>query len=158
MAIVKGQNKTKLDANPTQKLDPGELKGRVRLVHEKYTTVANLALNDEIEGPPLPENALVCDAILKADANPTTGIFSLGHRATVDRAGNALAEDPDAFIDSADSGGQAVFQRMGADPANLEAGFGVRFGQETGVFALVTEATDGGAGEDIEWFIFYTIS
>ena len=113
---------------------------------------AALDANDEINLGYLPKNAHVVDAFVKIDKSlGATGIFSLGHRATKDIDEATLAEDPDAFVQSADGGGQAVLARADLNSVGLR-----EFGDETQVFLTCTEVMDDSVLDAIlEVYLFY---
>ena len=157
MADLNGVNFQLTQNFPAEKAKPGQINGRVKSLSEKYTMIAALAVNDEILGPKLPGGARVIDATITIDKSlGATGILDLGHKASEDLDGNTLAEDQNAFINQADGGGQAVFQRMGSSASNIEAGYNQEFGTEAQVYAKCTElsvVTDA----VIEFHILYVI-
>ncbi len=139
--MANGKNYAKQISKPSEKLDMGEYSGKIRHLREEFDLAGNEAVNDEILGPSLPKGARVIDAYVKVDKSTgATGIFILGHKASLNEDGSALAEDDDAFVSNADAGGQAVF----AKPAAGNIGMDKKFGQsETQIFAKVTEVLPG---------------
>lgn len=153
--IVLGENaQTIADGG---KVYGGEINGRKKVLTDKYLFTGELAVNDEIDIPDLPAGAKVLDAYIAAPSLGATGIVTLGHRATEDADGNVLAEDPDAFIASADFGGAAALVRAGV--AGKEAGIGVRFNglAKTGLFLTVTEATAAADTNTLEVMVEFVI-
>jgi hypothetical protein len=149
MASVYGVNNTKkYITNPIDKVAAKEDGGKVRVAYDSYVFPANaFASGDKIELMKLPKGAKVVDAFVKAPSLGTTGIFDLGYKANgVDSA------DSDAFVLSADAGGQAVFKRM-----STEAGSFKEFSVETTVELTSTEVTTAASGLTIEVAVFYVL-
>ena len=152
MATVFGVNATK-DNNDIL-IPAGDLGGRVKMAYDKYTFPADaFDLGDKINMMKLPAGARVIDALVKAPSLGTEGIFKLGHAATKAEDGSTVINaDDDAFVASADAGGQAV-----AAESSTEAGRLVKFGAETQVVLECSEATDSAEGDTIEVAIFYVL-
>lgn len=147
MAIVDSVNLVKVESNPLDKIDMGEYNGKVRSLFDSYVFPANaFAANDEIDMISLPKNARVISAIVASPSLGTTGIFSLGHRANDDDA-----EDADAFVASADAGGQAV--------AAVGAGVGIlkKYESETQLYLKCTEVTTAASGLEIKVAVQYVL-
>lgn len=146
--------------SPSEKIPPGESAGRVRVLRDSFVLTdgasAGLNVNDEILFSKLPKNARVLDATLKIDKSlGVTGIFTLGFKASLDEDGAALAEDDNAFILSADGGGQAVHAKPAAGAAGIDRKFGA---QETQVFAKCTEVMDDSVVDAVMTaIIFYVV-
>lgn len=149
--------------SPSSKYPPGENGGVVRVLIDvdilNDGNGAGLNANDEIIVGYLPKDAKVIDARVSINKSlGATGIFSLGHKASseiVDGAAADLAEDPDAFIDAIDGGGQAAFAR----PHAGAAGMGLRFAEDTQVFLKCTEVMDDSVTDaDIEVVIYYVVN
>lgn len=136
------------------KLDGGEVNGRVKVITDRFTFTAEMAVGEKVFGPSLPADARVIDAYVKAPSLGATGIFTLGHVATEDIDGNVVAEDANAFVDAADFGGAAAMTR-----ASIEAGIGLRFGRksETQLFLECSELTAAAIGETIEYVVTFTL-
>lgn len=158
MALLKGLNKTASEQDKDRKVSPAEMKGDLHSLADTYTTLGNLTANDEIELPSLPNGAKIIDAFVKSDQLGATGKVSLGLRAYTAKDGSSVSEDAAHLVNEADAAGQAVFQRMGADAANLEAGHGVVLASEVTPFLLVTQSSDGGAGKKIEVVIIFAMA
>ena len=145
-------NRTNIEAG--KKIWGGEINGRVKTLHGVITLAGDLALNDEIVGPKLPANSMVLDAYVRIPATlGATGIVSLGHKASLDASGAAIAADADAFVAAADGGGAASLTR-----AATEAGICKRFYAETDTFLKCTEVTAAGTGKVIEYVITFVIA
>jgi len=154
MAILKGKNKALIEAG--KKVSGGEINGRVKVLHETYTFLAEAAISDVIELPNLPIGAKVLDAYVSGPSLGATGIFTLGNRATVDADKNVIAADPDSYVASVDLGGAAALVRAGV--AGKEAGLLVRYGeQETQPVLTCTEVTTTATGKTIEVVIEFTL-
>lgn len=149
---------------PSTKYSTGEQGGKIRTLVDRKTLVdaagtAGLDSGDEITMGYLEDGSKVLDAYVRINKSlGATGIFDLGHRAYTDGDGNTVSEDQDAFVKSADGGGQAAVQRAGADNAN--AGLGKRFSIQNGgqvqVFAKCTEVMDDTVLDAVlEAVIFY---
>jgi hypothetical protein len=141
MATLFAQNyKAQYIDKPSQKANKGETAGRKRLLFDKIVVPAVLANNDEILVGVIPANSMIVDAIVSINKSlGATGIVTLGHKATTDEAGNAIAEDTDGLAPAADGGGQAAFVRSNATSIALFK----RLGSETLIFLKCTEVTDG---------------
>lgn len=100
------------------KVGPGEFNGREKAILDSYDLdVLGIAVanNLEVDSLVLPEGAIIVDAWVKSPSMGATGIFQLGLRSHLDKAGATVAEDSDGLVASADAGGQAVFQRNGVE-------------------------------------------
>lgn len=139
---------------PSEKIPAGEFNGRVRCLRDQYTLVgesASVGLDngDTILGPKIPAGARVIDAWVKIDKSlGATGIFDLGWAANgVDSA------DADGFVNDADGGGQAAFQR-----ASTQAGMDKEFSVETQVVVTCVEVMDDSVVDAVLSFcIFYIL-
>lgn len=139
--------------DPSEKVNPGELTGRQKLLYAEYTPVANvLGLTDVIKLFKLPKGARIVDCHVKAPSLGTTGIMKLGHTASEDGLETA---NSDAFIVATqlDAGGQAVFGR----PTAASAGIGKKFAAEVDVQLAFTEATDAALGDTIQAWLQYVL-
>jgi len=149
MANVNSVNKAKLENNPANMIDTGEYSGKVRSLYDSYVFPANaFSASDNIVLQSLPKGARVVDAIVKAPSLGTTGIFSLGYFAN-----GVDSEDLDAFVVSADAGGQAVLAKM---PAGAAGAF-KKFEAETSLVLDCTEVTQAAAGLKIEVVVLYVL-
>jgi hypothetical protein len=155
MAIYNGYNLSQIALG--KKLPGGEINGRVKVLHEKFTLTAELLVADEILGPKIPAGAKVLDAYVAAPSLGATGIVTLGHKASLNYDGSVAAEDADAFVASADFGGAAALVRAGV--SGKEAGILKRFSavQETQTFLSCTELTAAGTGLEVEYVITFTL-
>ena len=153
MAILIGDN-TKLYAGfPKLKIAPNEINNQLDCLTEEITLTAELAANDEILGPILPEGCKVIDAMVRIPASlGGGGILTLGHKAGVDLDGNAIGEDDNSFVTNADAGGQAVLERSGPDSVGIHLKPG-KGGLQT--FLKCTEASTAGVGVKISYSITY---
>lgn len=136
MANYNGDNyKLQWVDKPSSKLPKGENAGRKRLLLEHYTAALALQVGDVILGPKIPASSIVTDAKIKINKSlGATGIFDLGYLAN-----GVDAADADAFVKSADAGGQAVLLRAVAG----DAGIYKRFSKETQIALICTEVMDG---------------
>lgn len=136
-----GVNYTKaFISNPTQPIGQGESGGKVKCIYDSYTLPAAVIDTTDVVkmGTKLPVGARVVDATIACASLGTTGILKLGYAANgVDSA------DDDAFIASADAGGQAVF----AKPAAGAAGMFKKFTAET---QLVLGCSEISTNNDVE--------
>lgn len=127
-------------AEPRSPYPPGELGGTPKKLIDRKTLTVALAVGDTIAVGKLPANSMVTDAKVYIDVTlGATGIFDLGHAASTDEDGNAIAVDTDGFVDQADAGGQAVLKRA----SELSPSLYKRFGEETEVYLTCTEVMDG---------------
>ena len=136
MANYNGDNyKKQWVDKPSEKLPKGENAGRKRLLMEHKTTDVAYQVGDRILGPKVPASSIVTDAKVKISKSlGATGIFNAGFLAN-----GVDAEDTDAFVISADGGGQAYLKRANSD--NL--GIFKRFSEETQIVLICTEFLDG---------------
>lgn len=128
LGTVYGANYTKaFVSNPVQVVEQGLSGGKVKCLFDSYTLpAAVIDVGDVVKlgALKLPKGARVVDATIACASLGTTGILKLGYAANgVDSA------DDDAFIASADAGGQAVFSK----PAAGAAGIFKKLGAETQV-------------------------
>ena len=95
----------------------GESGAKVKCLQDSYTLpTAVIDVGDVVKlgALKLPKGANVVDAIIACASLGTTGILKLGYEAN-----GVDAADDDAFISSADAGGQAVMQHPNAGCAGI---------------------------------------
>lgn len=136
MANFNGENyQGAFVTKPHEKVPKGENTGKRRTLIERFTLSSALGAGDRILGLKIPASSMVLDAKIKISKSlGATGIFDLGYLANGEDA-----EDVDAFVKSADAGGQAVLKR--ADVSSV--GIFKRFSKETQMVAICTEIMDG---------------
>lgn len=144
MATVKGANRTKIDAVPSQKVAPGEINGRMHVAHDEYTFDADvMALNDIIDlALDIPAGARIIDAGVIAPSLGTTGQFQLG-----------TSSDPDALIALAECGGADCKAESPAGSADL----GKELSAKTSYQLKCIEATDAADTLKIQAWIKYVL-
>jgi hypothetical protein len=151
MAEFNGSNYKKIFVDvPSKQIEVGELSGKVRVLQDSFICEQNIyAIGDLINmGAKLPKGAKVIEACLACPSLGTTGIMKLGILANgVDSA------DDDAFIATADAGGQAVKALMPAGAAAL----GKKFEADTSLQIKFTEASDSASGKEIDIWIQYIL-
>lgn len=151
MAEFNGSNYKKIFVDvPSSQLNVGEFSGKVRCLSESFICEQNVyAIGDLINvGAKLPKGAKVIEAMLISPSLGTTGIMKLGFLA------NGIdAADDDAFIASADAGGQAVKALMPAGAAAL----GKKFEADTQAQIKFSEASDAALGLEIKVLIQYIL-
>ena len=154
MAVVNGHNYAEQFAYPPEKIAPSKVNNEIGAISEEYAFVANIfAIGDEILGPKLPEGAKILDAYVKCGLVGTAGIFNLGTKAGLDRAGNALAEDDNSLVDQVDAGNALdVLERADQDSALIGTIVG-KGGLQT--FLTCTEASTAALGVKIEYVVTY---
>jgi hypothetical protein len=154
MAILNGDNYgANLDNFPPEKIAPSKINNEMGVLTEEITLAAELAVNDEVLGPFIPEGAKIIDAYVKIDSSTGAGgIVDLGYKAGLDRDGNAVGEDQNALVDQADAGGQAVLERADQDSAGIGLIVG-KGGLQS--FLKCTEATTTGTGVKVSYAISY---
>lgn len=137
-------------SNPVQMVEQGVSGGKVKCLFDTYTLPAGVIdVGDVVKlgALKLPKGAKVVDATIACASLGTTGILKLGYEANgVDSA------DDDAFIASADAGGQAVF----AKPAAGAAGIFKTLGAETQVVLGCSEISTENNVE-IKVAVFYIV-
>lgn len=150
MSNYYGVNYTNIyQSNPSVPALVGQAFGKVKMVYDEFVLTAELGTSDKLYmGHKLPKGALVIDAAIIAPSLGTTGIIQLGHSAN----GVDLL-DVDAFVQTADAGGQAVI----AKPAAGAAGIGKKFSAETEIQISCTEVTQAGIGLTVKCYILYVL-
>jgi hypothetical protein len=150
MATLESVNYALENAEPSEKAAPGNIGGKIRVIHDSHTWTSAPSLNDVIYSSKLPVGAQVIDAWIKGEQDSyTTGKVSLGY---LDNGTDAA--DADAFIDECDFGAAAALQR--ADGADAEAGIFKEFDYETRVSVTFTEAPGDDDGT-VEWCVAYIV-
>lgn len=95
MGTVYSDQKTKWDQNnPTEKIKPIEMGGRVRIAYGSYTAAAE---QSDIHMFNLPNGARILDGELVHAALGSSTTLSVGHAAYSNAAGTAVAADVDEF-------------------------------------------------------------
>ena len=136
MANTNGSNAAALAAN--KKAAVGEINGHRKTMFDTVVfATAVVAISDTFTiGAPLPKGARVLDVTVKCPSLGTTGTFHVGYAAN----GVDVADD-DAFIVSANAGGQAVVAKPGISSAGLHK----KFAAETQIIGTFTIATTAAA-------------
>lgn len=135
--------------DPSGKANKGEYNGHKKVLFDEHTFAADVnAIGDKIYIGKLPAGARVLKAVVKSPSLGTTGIVHLGHEAS--ESGDITA-DADAFVVSADAGGQAV-QDSGSG-----LGIGKRFDEAVTVLLELTEATDAAQDDKIQAWLEYVV-
>ena len=150
MASYYGVNYNNIyQSNPVLPALPGQAFGKVKMLFDEFVLTAEIDTPDKLYMcHKLPAGAIVIDAAIIAPSLGTTGILQLGHSANgVDNL------DVDAFVQSADAGGQAVI----AKPAAGAAGIGKKFTVETEIQISCTEITQAGIGDTVKCYILYVL-
>jgi hypothetical protein len=150
MASYYGSNYTNIyQNNPSEPAEVGQAFGKVKMLYDEFTLTAEIDTPDTLfMCHKLPAGALVIDAAIIAPSLGTTGILQLGHSAN-----GVDANDVDAFVQTADAGGQAVI----AKPAAGAAGIGKKFTVETEIKISCTEITQAGIGDTVKCYILYVL-
>lgn len=155
MAIFKMDNYTEFNVNDG-KVGPGMQNAGESIVFDEYTLLAELAVNDELLLPEIPEGAVLLNAKVKIPATlGASGILDMGLKAHVDRDGNAVAEDQDSLIQQADGGGQAVLDESGIGAVGIGTKIGLGGAQP---FLKCTEVSTAGTGIKIQAWVEYSIA
>lgn len=151
MAEFSGSNHKKIFVDvPSKQIEAGELSGKMRVLQDSFLCEQNVyAIGDLINmGAKLPKGAKIVEACLISPSLGTTGIMKLGHLAN-----GVDAADDDAFIASADAGGQAVKALMPAGSAAL----GKQLESDTAIQIKFSEASDAALGKEIKVWIQYIL-
>lgn len=159
MATLYGVNYTKTEiSKPSEKVAPGELNGRCRVLYDEITLAAEAANGDEIYFSKLPAGARVLGAALLVSGSLGAGGLSLGNVAS---ASGAVAADDDAFVDLADASASAARSEMSdgvsGSPGVPVAGHLKKFDEEVVVAAKFTANTVTGTGKKISAAVFYSL-
>lgn len=151
LETVKGVNYTKaFESNPVQIVDQGMTGGKVKCIMDSYTlpsAVIDVGDVVKIGAGLLPAGARVVDATIACASLGDTGILKLGYEAN-----GVDAADDDAFIASADAGGQAVL----AKPAAGAAGIFKKLGAATQIVLGCSEISTNNNVE-IKVAVFYVV-
>ena len=148
MANYNGVNYAKTIAVPSEKVDPGEINGREKVIMEEAAPAAILAIGDKILGPQLPLKAKVTYAKMVISDGGVSGVADLGWEAGVN---GVEAADPNGLISGLDFSGGGASQEM-----DQEAGFMKRFEEAVQLSAIVTTAS-AGAVASVKWIVKYVI-
>ena len=150
MPNFNAKNYDLINSVPAKQAEIGEVGGKMKILFDEFTAGQNVyAIADKILiGAKLPKGARVIEAQLISPSLGTTGIMQLGFLAN-----GVDAEDLDAFIVSADAGGQAV---KALSPAGA-AGLHKKFAADTQVVINFTEASDAASGDLISVAIHYVM-
>lgn len=147
MATFYGDNyKRAFIDRPNDKYKMGEDGGKGRWLVDSVVVSDALAIGDLIEIGVIPANSRLVSAQLHIDKSlGATGIVSLGHGATEDEEGNAIALANAGVSESADAGGQAALASNGAAQTLVAK----RLGKETRIFVHCSEAVDGNVSDAV---------
>jgi hypothetical protein len=153
MALLNSAGNTKLLASPIQKLDAGELDGRVKSIHDSFTLSAEMTVADEIDGLKIPEGARILSAEISISAALGAGtLLDLGLRATSDSSDNVVAEDQNSLVNQANTA--AIVKKEMVQ----EAGYLLKLGSEAQCFVTLTGAgTTAGTGSVISYVVKYVL-
>jgi len=145
---------------PIQKLNPGQLMGKLVVITDKITLTAAITNGDTIEGLMIPEGARVIDAFAHIPVSlGATGIFTVGTRAHNQRvegaADVAVAQDADSLVGTVDGGGQAALTRAAAGQALLNK----KIGAENARIYLTCTETSGvfAAGMQVQYTVICSL-
>jgi hypothetical protein len=150
MADFDAKNYSLINSVPAKQAEIGEVCGKMKILFDEFDCAQNVyAISDKILiGAKLPKGARVLEAQLVSPSLGTTGIMQLGFLAN-----GVDAQDLDAFIVSADAGGQAVKALIPAGAAGLHK----KFEAETQLVINFTEASDAATGDKISVAIHYVM-
>ena len=139
MAALYGANYTNAYVDqPTVPYPAGEQNGKIRVLFDSLTWASAVTSGDTVSIGKIPAGARVVDARVFVPASSgTNGIFTLGYAAN-----GVDSLDADAFIVSADCGGQKVW----AVPTLDSAGMMKKFTVETEIQLACTETTSNASG------------
>jgi len=150
MANFNMDNYDKTQSEPSEKIERGDLHGKASVLHDRITFAQNvIAADDEILLPELPAYARVLEVIVESGDLGTTGVFSVGHKASDDAS---IVEDADAFIATVTCTA-AVIAKMSDAAGN--AGMMKRFAKPVQPFLKCTTATDAADGVELKISIIY---
>lgn len=159
MASTNGVNYAKTEVTvPKEQSAPGEYAGRVRMIYDEFTLVAESADGDTILFPKLPKGARVVHAMLSVSGSLGNGGLRLGHAASADES---IAADEDAFVSLADASASAARSEMtdGTNGTALVpvAGHLKKFDQEVRIQAVFTAISTTGTGKTVKAAILYVL-
>lgn len=147
MAEILGKNAAKIAAGKGEKIEKGEVTGRVHMLYDEKTFTAEAQVADTLKlCAPIPQGARVIGGKVICPATGATGIFKIGYQAN----GEDLADD-DAFATGIDPGAAAVAAELAG------AGIGKKFNKATQVEATFTEITAAATGKLFQFWLLYVV-
>lgn len=153
MANVNGVNATLIQASPSYMAGVGEQGGTVRVIFDKYTVTAALALNDTLQmGGKIPVGARCIDAMIKTADLGTVGTLDLGWLVSDDAV---EAASQTGFINALDVHTAAIVKTSHENSA-APAGIGKKFLSPVQPVITASAATDATSGDILMW-IWYVI-
>lgn len=136
-------------SRPNDKFKMGENGGKGRFLIGDAVVSDALAIGDRILVGKIPANSRIVRAQAIVDKSlGATGILTLGHGATEDEEGNAIASDDDGVLGAIDAGGQAAYVVNDAANTIIQK----RLAKETLIYAIATEAVDGNVDDAVASF------
>lgn len=153
MASLYGTNAAKrLTANPKEIIDPGEARGRLRVIYDKYTVAEDMSGDTVVMGAPIPKGARVIQAMLKATDLGTGCTADFGYQASAD---GVEVADLDAFMNDIDLAVASTGDTyISSEQLPGAAGIFKKFSAEVQPVVTVTGTTDAsGSIETVIMFI-----
>ena len=158
MATVNGDNATNFQATPKVMNRVNAQHGRLRVLFDSYTLLAELTAADKIRiGAPLPPGAKIYEAKLMAPQLGSTGgagELDLGYEAV---SGGSLTADPNAFIDGLEVGSALGNAQMSDTQSLAGNGLVISDTEEAQVIVTAIETTDAGIGDEILAWVWYSV-
>lgn len=141
------KNAGRVAAGQGQKIDKGEVTGRLHMLYDERTFTAEALANDTLKfGAPLPPGARVISGRFISPDVGGTGTLKWGHQAN----GVDVADD-DAFGASMDNSGQAL------DYSAVGAGIGKKFSVATQVELTFNGNTASLTGKTLQGWLLYVV-
>lgn len=130
---------------PSEKIDPVDYNGRVKMIYFDYTVTAAPSNGDVIKLAKLPAGARVIDAVLQFPDLGTAGVLNLGNAASADAV---EAADADSLLVSVDvnAAADAVSMQSQMEASGSNAGFLKRFASEVDIQIDVATAWTATSG------------
>jgi hypothetical protein len=140
-------------AEPVEKIDVVEHKGKVRRMYDSYTVPSadELAENEDIAFFKLPANAKIVDARLIAPATGATGQYDIGWLDNGTDAANLTG------IFDGNTQGDVGFGAVDVKLLGTSAGFNKSFSAETEIVLTCGEVTADAGGDLIQLELYYVI-
>jgi len=156
--VYKGANRTLSDSKPSQKIDFGDVYGKVRVSYDSWAVAeAAIETSDVVKLMKIPKNSRVIGLEMKSPDQGTTGTIDIGYAASeeLDSSGSPVeAADADAFGAAVDVKTAAAFYSM-SDQVSLAGQF-KKFDAEVDLQLSFSEALDAGTGT-IEVILYYIV-
>ena len=158
MPTVNGLNATKFQATPKQKVRANAQHGKLRIMYDEHTLLAELTANDIIRmGAPLPPGARIIEAKLMSPqlgSGGGNGELDMGWVAV---GSGDLTDDPNGLIDGLEVGSALGNAQMSDTQSLAGNGKVISDTEEAQVIVTGIETTDAGIADKIQCWVQYVV-